>query len=298
MIFPPQYSLLSLFLCLPLSVLHAYARVIDRDGTERSQDRATLSRSQAEHDRIVSQGAKVSSRKAHHMVSGSMALRRLDVDDYTYGSFNLQAIHNIDEKTIHDISWDYAFAYHYRPDPTYSLGLSFDRLQVNQNSLDLRYSSTDSVPPDPQTLDLIASDLIADDDLYAIAHYYQPKTFGNRGYAYEGVARAYILPQWISDPFLQATIGYTHNRGSVHRLDGSAYILSSDQLWTWSIGGGWSYPLASDLKIEMLAMIRNQHKVQFGDRIAAPSQSAEYSFTAHADRYYSADWKLSLCRTW
>jgi len=298
MILLRQYSLLGLPLLLPLSLVHAYARVIENSGTGTKNESATLSRpnSRKEPPPVITQ--KKYTQNYQHMVSGSVALRRLDVDDYTYGAFNGKHIENIEQKSINDISLDYAVAYHYRPAPAYSLGLSFDRIQINQNTLDLRYSSSDPIPPDPTTLDKIASDLISDGDTYAIAYYYNPTTFGNRGYAYEGVARAYILPKWTTDPFFQATLGYTHNRGSVHRADGSTYIFSSDQLWTWSIGSGWSYPLSPSLRIETLGMIRNQNKMQFGDNITAPSQSAEYSFTAYADRYYSADLKISLCRTW
>jgi hypothetical protein len=294
-----KYSVLGLAFLLPIGVLQAYARVFETTTDNAPESRQSLP---SGPNKRVEKPQKTVTKKTYlayqHMICGSTALRRLDVDDYTYSLFNNQAIQNIAEKAINDISFDYGFSYHYRPDPTYSLGIAFDRLQVNQCTLDLRYSSLDSVPPDPLTLPVIASDLTDGSDPYAVANYYSPATFGNRGYAYEGVVRAYILPKWAIDPFFQATVGYTHNRGSVERADGSSYTYASDQLWTWSIGSGWSYPISPSMRIETLMMIRNQDKMQFGDRISAPSQNAQYNFTAYTARYYSADLKISLCQTW
>ena len=145
MILLRQYSLLGLSLFLPFSLVHAYARVIENVELGAKSESATLSRPNSRKDTTSVVTQKKYTQNYQHMVSGSVALRRLDVDDYTYGTFNGQAIENIDEKSINDISFDYSFAYHYRPAPTYSLGISFDRLQINQNSLDLRYSSSDII---------------------------------------------------------------------------------------------------------------------------------------------------------
>ncbi len=293
-----KYLVLRFALLFSMGTLQAYARVFETSSNTSERSQSIPSDPNKRLDQPKKTVAKKNLWGYKHMISGSAALRCLGINDFIYSSFNSQDIQNIDEKSINNISFDYGLSYNYRPDPTYSLGIVFDRLQVNQNSLDLRYSSQDSVPPDSETLSLIASDLTDGSDNYAVANYYRPTTFGNRGYAYEGVVRAYILPKWAMDPFFQATIGYTHNRGNVERVDGSSYIYSTDQLWTWSVGSGWSYALSSSMRIETLMIFRNQHKMQFGDKIAAPSQNTEYNFTAYADRYYSADLKLSLCQTW
>jgi hypothetical protein len=292
------FSLFSLFFFFPWGAVQGYARVIENALPSDSKKEQTSSTSAKKSSSLALSDAQKILKPYHHMLSGSLALRRLDIDDYSYGAFNDRPIQNIDEKSLHDLCFDYAFAYHYRPAAAYSLGFSFDRLQVNNSSIDLRYKSVDPIAPEPDDLERIASDLISDLNTYAIANYYQPLSIGNRGYAYEGVFRAYVVPKWSTDPFFQVTMGYTHNRGHVEREDGSRSITSSDQLWTWSVGSGFYYQLDSAWRIETLMMIRNQKKMQFGDRISAPSQNAQYAFSAYADRYYSTDLKISLCRTW
>ncbi len=231
-----------------------------------------------------------------HQANFEISLRRLDVDDYTYSQFNQQNIQNIQEKPINDISFDWGMAYYYRPASSYSFGLAFHRLQINTQSIDLRYSSTDPIPPAPGNLDPIASDLISDN--LSIGQFYRPQSIFDRAYNYEAVARAYILPDNVSDPFLQATLGYTHHKSAVTRQDSSLYTSLHDQFWTWSIGTGCSIGLTQSLLFEPSLSVRNLHSFIYSDSIQSLDNTESYNYTVTASRYYSLDLHFSLITRW
>ncbi|MBM4222879.1 MAG: hypothetical protein FJ161_03670 [Gammaproteobacteria bacterium] len=287
---------------LLISPLSAYARIYDYQSPDTNQQQPAPAQkhpTQKEYQKApVNPFPTATQNLKKHTLVLSTAFRALDVQDFTYGNFNNQAIQNIDSDKINKTAFDFGFSYHYRPEPAYSLGFAFDRLQITQTNIDLRYSSTDLVPPDPTTLAPIASDLVSNDDLYAVAYYYQPVKCGNRGYAYEIVTRGYFLPNLSFDPFAQITIGWTHNRAAVYRADGSVNISPNDQNWTWSIGTGCKYYLYPNLAFEFLGMIRNQQGWAYSDQISSATQNTTYSFTVKSSRYYSADLKISLCQVW
>lgn len=241
----------------------------------------------------------------HHALSGSLALRWLDVGDLSFDPYNAQPILDIEDDKNRNIVFDFSVMYQYRPAPSYSFGLSFDRLQVSRTDIDLRYIPETTPYPDESTWYPIASDLNSTgnpQDLSnqptAAGNYYDPESVGNRGYCYEFVARAYMFPSWHSDPFVQATLGWTHNRTAVHRNDQSRSIEESDKLWTWSVGFGSSYALSETLFLESSLQFRDQHGFDIKDEFRSYTSGETLTLTGQCEKYYSVDFKVTLRKTW
>jgi hypothetical protein len=240
-------------------------------------------------------------------LSGSVAVRWLDASDFTFDNFNARSVSDIEEAKNRDIVVDYSVMYQYRPMPSYSIGLSFDRLQVDRTKVDLRYIPTTTPLPSPSTnWEKIASDINASAtstglsvEPTAVGNFYQPEYIRNRGYAYEFVARAYIYPSAQIDPFLQATVGWTHNRAAVVRSDGSANTSNSDKAWTWSIAAGGSYPLNKSLFLESCLQLRDQHGFDYQDTLESyTTPTTSYTLSGSCAKYYSVDLKITLRQTW
>lgn len=291
----------------PWAAVSAKARVVG--STEHPATRSEKSCSPAETSRSqeVSQRSQLKKKEFHHhAASGSLALRWLNVDNFVFDSFNERPVADVLGKSNRDIVLDYSLMYHYRPTPSYSFGLSFDRLQVSRTDVDLRYLPSAQPYPDVETWDLVGSDLNPAGNAAglsatptAVGNFYHPEKIGNRGYCYEMVARAYILPSMEMDPFVQVTIGVTHNRTAVHRADLSRSIEESDQTWTWSVGAGGSYALNNEgLSLETVAQVRDQHGFDIKDQLSSDTTSTIYTLIGSCEKYYSVDLKVSLRQTW
>lgn len=300
-------STIGLLIFSPWATVCAGARVVESSGPSCPKTDAEIHKTTQEKPAKKKMLATPESKVVlPHALSGSLVLRWLDVGDLTLESFNGKAVKDINAKNNRDIVFDYSLMYHYRPAPSYSLGLSFDRLQVSKTDIDLRYvPSTTPVPPE-NTWDVLATDLnsagttanLASEPM-AIGNFYQPKSIGNRGYCYELVARAYVYPALSFDPFFQVTVGWAHNRAAVHRDDGSRSIHSSDRFWTWSVGAGGSYPITQTLFLETSMQLRDQHQFQFEDTIRSYTTPAtSYVLSGSYDKYYSVDFKVTLRHTW
>ena len=100
------------------------------------------------------------------------------------------------------------------------------------------------------------------------------------------------------DPFVQYTIGFTHNRSSIYRNDESRTISSSDKGLTWSIGAGGTYKLTNNLGLETYIGARNEHGFDAKDAIKNYSTGQLYSYQISINQYYSFDFKLALKLSW
>lgn len=309
---------LGLLLLCPWASLVAKARVIERPDSPCPPKEEAVEQPMVKH----TPSSLLTRKKQHHYhaLSGSLALRYLDVGDLKLDSFNGRAIADLsvvkrEGGTIsgeikpnknREIVLDYSLMYQYRPAPSYSFGLSFDKLQVPRTEIDLRYvPATTPLPPNEQDWDLIGSDLISDeaetleDEPMAVGNFYQPRYIGNRTYCYELVARAYVFPSLAFDPFFQVTVGWAHNRAAVHRDDGARSIHSSDKAWTWSVGFGGSHPVTESLSLESSLQLRNQHKFYFKDTVKSYTTGTnEYTLSGSFDKYYSLDLKVTLRQIW
>lgn len=300
-------STIGLLIFSPWATLCAGVRIVESHGSScpktETETPKPLPEKSAKKNLVVSQERKVF---LPHALSGSLVLRWLDVGDLTVKPFNGKNVKDINAKSNHDIVFDYSLMYHYRPAPSYSLGLSFDRLQVAKSPIDLRYVPSTTPAPPENTWDIIATDLntggtttnLAVEPM-AIGNFYDPESIGNRGYCYEFVARAYVYPALSFDPFFQVTVGWAHNRAAVHREDGSRSIASSDKFWTWSVGAGGSYALTQTLFLETSMQLRDQHRFQFEDTVRSYTTPAmSYVLSGSYDKYYSVDFKFTLRQTW
>lgn len=296
--------IVAMILLTSTSFVAGYSKIIEEPISTAQQREFTIeknvsSRNQSK-DNSEYFAAYNHAHKAKHVLCFSSMLRNPSVKNFSYSSFNNQAIQNINTASLKKLVLDYALEYHYRPVRTFGLGVAFERIQLSSFPIDLRYSSTAAIPPtDLTTLLPIASDLTAGStDTYAIANFYQPVAVGVRGYNYAGFFRAYIAPQLKTDPFIQISLGMTHNRASVYRADKSRTISQSDKLWVWTLGAGFSLPELAGLALEPSIFVRNEHGFIFYDQIVQPMTNTTYSFTGTASQYYSVDFKLALKKVW
>lgn len=300
-------STIGLLIFSPWATLCAGVRIVESQGPSCSKTE-TESQKPAQDKSPKKKGIALPESKVFlpHALSGSFALRWLDVADAKFDPFNGKPVKDINAKSNRDIVFDYSLMYQYRPSPSYSLGLSFDRLQVAKNDIDLRYVPLTTPAPPENTWDKIATDLNAAGvaaslaaEPMAIGNFYQPKSIGNRGYCYEFVARAYVYPALSFDPFFQVTIGWAHNRASFYREDGSRSINTSDKFWTWSVGAGGAYRLTQTLFLETSMQLRDQHGFKFEDTVRSyTTPASSYILSGSYDKYYSVDFKVTLRQTW
>jgi len=292
--------ILRMILLMSTSFAFAYTKILTTPGGSdktqlESSKKSDLSLDNQNHSRIAG-----NNQKPNHALCFTTMLRRPDISSFSYSTFNDKKIQNIESESNHRITLDYSIEYHYRPVQTFSLGGAFERLQVGSFPIDLRYSpASDFVPVDLGTLPVIASDLKQDGDSnFSVANFYHPVSVGLRGYNYAGVIRAYIAPSMSIDPFIQISLGMTHNRVAVYRSDKSRSIHSDDQMWIWTVGSGISTALSKGLDLEAAVCVRNEHGFNFYDQIMNAQTQQNYNFTGTVQHYYSVDLKLALKKTW